>query len=70
MVKVEGDSRTLPGNGDEMLMCLLLMHCSKVSEEGRRQGGKSRWKMRDYRNGAVRKKSQRHGMNRNKMEQL
>ncbi len=22
------------GNGDEMLMCLLLMHCSKVREEG------------------------------------
>ena len=28
----------LLGNGDEMLMCLLVMHCSKVREEGKEEG--------------------------------
>lgn len=36
------------GNGDEMLMCLLVMHCSKLREEGevqdRREGDRIREK--------------------------
>lgn len=34
MVKADRERRKLLGNGDEMLMCLILMQCSKVSEEG------------------------------------
>lgn len=43
MVK-EGEGRMLLGNRDEMLMCLLLMHCSKVREEGvvEKEGRKDR----------------------------
>lgn len=43
MVEAEGEGRTLLGNGDEMLMCLLLMHCSKVSEEGEVEKEGRRW---------------------------
>lgn len=55
MVKADRERRMLLGNGDEMLMCLILMHCSKVSEEGEaereeREGrGWADWRNREAR---------------------
>lgn len=59
MVKADRECRMLLGNGDEMLMCLILMHCSKVSEEGeaeRKEREGRRWA--DLRNREARMKTE------------
>lgn len=40
--KKEGEGKALPGNGDEMLMSLIVMHCSKL-KEAKRQEEEREW---------------------------
>lgn len=40
VVKAEREGRALLGNGDEMLMCLLVMHCSKLREAKEKKEGR------------------------------
>lgn len=59
MVKADRERRELLGNGDEMLMCLILMQCSKVSEGEAEKEEREGRRWTDLRNREARTKNGR-----------